>query len=174
MAGLDMQYIAELVAQAQEGDINAFAELFAATCQNQYAFARQLLGDDFLAQQALQSAYTEAIKKLYVLRDPMLVEVWLSRIVLKSCFNLQAEEMGKQRTLENHTLKIRGAVYSARQVMTLPLGESQALLLRHLCGMKTGPIASLLEMKRAEVRRCMRNGVRRLAALSAEMGGEQG
>lgn len=173
MAGLDMQYIAELVAQAQGGDSNAFAELYAATCQSQYAFAQRLLGDEFLAQQALQNAYIDAIKKLYMLRDPMLVVVWLSRIMLQASFGIQAEETGEKAPLESRMLKIRGEEYSVRQVMTLPLGESQTLLLGGLCGMKTGEIAALLEMKRSDVRRCTRNGIRRLAALSAGMGGEQ-
>ena len=47
MSSLDTQYIADLVLQAQEGSSNAFAELFAATYQKQYAFAFSCLHTAF-------------------------------------------------------------------------------------------------------------------------------
>jgi len=175
MSNLDIQYISELVPQAREGDGNAFAELFAATHQKQFAFARSYLQDDFLAQEALQDAYICAMKNLSKLREPSLVVVWLNQITLQNCFRIQYHNdcrrcgAAAQRP-ENRMLEIDGRRYSVRQLMTLPFSESQTLLLRGLCGMKTGAIASLLEMRRAEVRRYMENGRRRLRSLSAGEG----
>ena len=128
MSSLDTQYIADLVLQAQEGSSNAFAELFAATYQKQYAFAFSCLHEDFAAQRALQNAYTQALGS--------------------------------------------GQAYSMRQLLTLPFSEAQTLLLRTLCSMRVGAIASLLEMPGSDVRRYIASGKRRILALSALKGGD--
>jgi len=177
MSGLDMQYIAELVPQAQDGDSNAFAELFAATYQKQFNFARSYLRDDYLAQEALQETYIQAFRQLHRLRDPALVVVWLNQITLRTCLQVgdraSAENPGAslREQTENSMLVIDGRQYSVRQIMTLPFSEAQALLLSRLCGMKTGSIASLLEIKRSAVRRYVNNGRRRLRILCGAEGG---
>jgi len=169
MAGLDIQYIADLVLQAQEGDSNAFAELFAATYQKQYAFALRYLHEDFPAQQALQSAYTQALSGITKLREPALFVVWLNQLTLRACLLNSA---GADSPAENRTLTIEGNAYSVRQVLTLPFSESQTLLLQSLCGMRIGAIASLLEMRRSDVRRHISNARRRIRVLSAGKGGD--
>lgn len=177
MSVLDIQYVADLVTDARNGDSNAFAELFAATYQKQFAFAYSYLQDDFLAQQALQETYIQAMTDLAKLREPALVVVWLNQLTLKACFRIR---QGSDRIAgaadseapENRLLTIDGRQYSVRQLMTLPFSEAQALLLSRLCGMKTGGIASLLEIRRSEVRRYMDKGRRRLKLLSCSEGGE--
>lgn len=170
MAGLDIQYIADLVLQAQEGDSNAFAELFAATYQKQYAFALSYLREDFPAQMALQRAYTQALSSITKLREPALFVVWLNQLTLRACL-LSGGDAGQ--SAENRLLTIDGRTYSVRQVLTLPFSEAQTLLLRSLCGMRPWAIASLLEMRRGDVRRHIASGRRRIRALSTAKGGER-
>lgn len=172
MTGLDIQYIADLVLQAQEGDSNAFAELFAATYQKQYAFARSYLREDFPAQMALQHAYTQALGSITKLREPALFVVWLNQLTLRACL-LSGGDAGLAAGAENRPLTIDGRSYSVRQVLTLPFSEAQTLLLRSLCGMRVGAIASLLEMRRGDVRRYIASGRRRIRTLSAAKGGER-
>lgn len=169
MAGLDIQYIAELVVQAQEGDSNAFAELFAATYQKQYAFALSYLREDFPAQQALQSAYTQALSGITKLREPALFVVWLNQLTLRACLLKGANT---DSPAESRVLTIDGRAYSVRQILTLPFSEAQTLLLQSLCGMRIGAVASLLEMRRSDVRRHIANGRRRIRILSAGKGGD--
>ena len=169
MASLDLLYIADLVLDAQEGDSNAFAELFAATYQKQYAFALRCLHEDFPAQQALQTAYIQALSGISNLRDPALFVVWLNQLTLRACL-LSGSESARSFA-EGRMLSIDGKVYSVRQVLTLPFSEAQALLLHTLCGMRVDAIASLLEMRRSDVRRHMASGRRRLAMLSIGEGG---
>lgn len=178
MSSLDMQYIAALVPQAQSGDSNAFAELFAATYQKQYAFARSYLGDDFLAQEAIQETYIQSFRQMHKLRDPALVVVWLNQITLRTCFHVRdryaahsADPSGSRGHCENRLLVIDGREYSVRQIMTLPFSEAQTILLSYLCGMKAGAVASLLETKHNAVRRYMDHGRRRLRILSGAEGG---
>lgn len=176
MSKLNYRYIAELVRQAQAGDSNAFAELFAATHQKQYAFARNFLGDEQQARRALQDAYVYALKNLFQLRETALVVVWLNQAVLRACLRIERVERQYARAQdgaedgreisEARILQTSAGQHSVRQIMTLPCSESQTILLRLLCGMRTGQIAALLEIDRGDVRRYARGGLRRLSTLS--------
>lgn len=171
MANLDLNYIADLVIQAQEGDSNAFAELFAATHQKLYAFARDFLGDDFLAQEALQSSYIEALKNISKLRQTTLVIPWLNQLALRNCLRIQAQraqlapDSRDNEIPENRALQLGGRRYAVRQVLTLPFSEAQAILLRHLCGLSLRDAASLLELRRGAALRAIDSGIRRLRRL---------
>lgn len=179
MSNLDIQYVAELVPQAQAGDSNAFAEIFAATCQKQFAFARSYLKDELLAQEALQNAYIQALKGIPQLREPTLVVAWLNQLTLRSCFRVQqshrrfagAEGSPETCNPENLILEINGKAFNVRMVMTLPFSEAQTILLRYFCRMKIGAIASLLEIRRSAVRQYIDSGRRRLNALADMEGG---
>lgn len=73
MSVLDYTYIADLVVRAQADDIDAFAELYAATYQRQYNFSYSYLNDEYLSQDTLQETYTIAFKDISKLKDPMLL-----------------------------------------------------------------------------------------------------
>lgn len=157
MASLDYRYIAELVSQIREGDSNAFAELFAATYPEQYAFARSYLEDDFLAQEALQETYVFALKNLFKLQDPALVIAWLNQINLTACLRLK-----NGGAPESEQITIDGQRYFVQAILKLPFSESQVILLRYLCGMKRSRIAKLTGMTRGDVRQCLDRGLSRL------------
>lgn len=58
MATLDYNYVADLVVNAQTGDSDAFAELYAATYQRQYHFAYTYLVS---AEQAVLACFRQHI-----------------------------------------------------------------------------------------------------------------
>lgn len=92
MVVLDYNYLADLVINAQNGDSDAFAELYAATYQKQYHFAFSYLKDEYLAQDALQETYILALRNLSKLRDPMLLIAWLNQINFRVCFHLHKKQ----------------------------------------------------------------------------------
>lgn len=92
MSSLDYNYIAELVVSAQNGDSDAFAELYAATYQKQFHFAYSYLKDEYLAQDALQETYIIALKELSRLHDPMLLVAWLNQINFRVCYQLYKKQ----------------------------------------------------------------------------------
>ena len=92
MSALDYNYVANLVVNAQLGDSNAFAELYAATYQREYHFAYCYLRDEHLAQDALQETYIIALKNISKLKDPMLVIAWLNQINFRVCFHLHKKQ----------------------------------------------------------------------------------
>ena len=66
MNNLDQQYIAGLADLAVLGDSNAFAELYAATFQQQYRFSYDYLQDEYLARDALQETYIQVCSGIWI------------------------------------------------------------------------------------------------------------
>lgn len=186
MATLDYNYVADLVVNAQAGDSDAFAELYAATYQRQYHFAYTYLKDEYLAQDALQETYIVALKNLSKLKDPMLLIAWLNQINFRVCFRLQKkrkrydaelidydstdEETDSiqtdlapnivQRNMNPEDLAVRvdSREYIMNQILKLPFTEAQVVILKYYQNLKVGEIARLLDISRSSVNRYLSSG----------------
>lgn len=183
MATLDYNYIASLVKRVQDGDSNAFAELYAATYQKEYRFARKYLKEDFLAQDALQETYILALKHIGSIKDPKLFVSWLNQINFRVCFKMHQKQQkyntelseyennaqmyhdNVERSPEQQVIKVDQQEYIIRQVMSLPFSESQAILLRYYNNLRIDEIAKLLDCSRSSVKRYIKNGQDRLRNL---------
>ena len=163
MQRLDLSYVSSIAARAQTGDSNAFAELYAATCQKEYALAAALLKDNELARDVLLKTFTAALNGISRLGDPSLVITWLNRLNIEACEKI---ERGNESSALPDIIRINGRMYTRGQLMSLPMTEAQTLLFRYGCDFGIGKIASYMEMKRREVRRYMHSGVKRLEKLS--------
>lgn len=200
MPALDYNYMAELVVNAQSGDSDAFAELYAATYQKQYQFAYSYLKDEYLAQDALQETYIIALKELSKLKDPMLLVAWLNQINFRVCFQLNKKqkrydaEMGgyyegdsdrNQFHANSHTafssssanpedmvVKVDSREYIMNQIMKLPFTEAQVIILRFYRSLKYSEIADLLEISQSSVKRYLNSGKEHLANVLQQQGGE--
>lgn len=85
---LNHAYLAEYVRRAQNGDSDAFTELYTCTYNKVYNYCRHYLKDDFLAQDAVQEVYITAIKSIVKLNDPSLFVAWLNRIAFTVCYDI--------------------------------------------------------------------------------------
>lgn len=183
MAVLDYNYIGSLVENAQVGDSNAFAELYAATYQKQYRFSYRYLRDEYLAQDALQETYILALKHIAELKDPKLFVSWLNQINFRVCFKMHQKQQKFNAELseyennsdvyrnkvednpEQQVVKVDQDEYIIRQVMSLPFSESQAILLKYYNNMKIDEIAKVLDCSKSTVKRYIKNGQGRLKSL---------
>lgn len=185
MKPLDYKHIARLVSRAQEGDSDAFAELYAVTYQREYQFSLRYLKDEYLAQDALQETYILALKNLTKLKDPTLVISWLNQINFRVCYKLHqkqqryAEEMidataaldnlesTKDGTHiaspEDTLIRIDTREYLINQILNLPFMESQVILLKYYQNMKLDEIAQLMDISRSSVKRCLKAAKEHLA-----------
>lgn len=166
MPALDYSYMAELVVNAQGGDSDAFAELYAATYQKQYQFAYSYLKDEYLAQDALQETYIIALKEITKLKDPMLLVAWLNQINFRVCFQLHKKqkrydaemrgyyddtEEGNKMALamsqaemspssdgnpEDMVVQVDSREYIMNQILKLPFTEAQVIILRFYRSLK--------------------------------------
>ena len=84
-----MKDLADLVTRAQNGDLDAFARLIAATQTMAYAVARGVLRDHGMAEDAAQEAYLRAFRNLRDLEEPAAFVTWLRRIVITVALNLR-------------------------------------------------------------------------------------
>ena len=186
MSSLDYKYIAKLVSQAQMGDSDAFAELYAATYQRQYHFAYRYLKDEYLAQDALQETYILALKNLSKLRDPMLLIAWLNQINFRVCFQLQKKQQKYDAEMidyssidsdsagdsirsstrtpfvgnnpEDMAIRIDSQEYIMNQILKLPFTEAQVIILKYYQNMKHDEIAQLMDISRSSVKRYLISG----------------
>lgn len=196
MTALDYHYMAELVVNAQSGDSDSFAELYAATYQKQYQFAYSYLKDTYLAQDALQETYIIALKELSKLKDPMLLVAWLNQINFRVCFQLRKKrkryeaEMGEQieetslgsgRDLyssavgdnpEDMVVRVDSREYIMNQIMKLPFTEAQVIILKFYRNLKYDEIANLMDISRSSVKRYLNSGKSHLAKVFQQQGGD--
>lgn len=168
MADLDHQYIATLVDFSRRGDSDAFAELYMATCQEQYHFAYGYLKEEKTARDALRDTYIFALKNISALADVNLFLSWLGQIMLRTCLNLQAarEPSAKTRNPEDTVVQIEGQDFILRQILSLPFTESQVLILKYYSKLKIREIARLMNMKSSQVKHYADSGSKKLLQLS--------
>lgn len=185
MKSLDYQYIGQLVSRAQQGDNEAFAELYAATYQRQYQFSLRYLKDEYLAQDALQETYMLALKNLNSLKDPTLLVSWLNQINFHVCYNLHQKqtrynqemdvaetafsniEAGKNarssHSPEDTVIQVDTKRYLMKQILNLPFTESQVILLKYYHNMKLDKIAQIMNVSRSSVKRYLKAAREHLA-----------
>jgi RNA polymerase sigma-70 factor (ECF subfamily) len=182
---LDYKYLAELVTRAQKGDSNAFAELYAATYQRQYRYSYRYLRDESLAQDALQETFVRVLKNINTLRDPYLFAAWLNRVNFRVCYDIQRKRgsqlldevdfqelelfQSEDGQPEDDVIRRDNKEYIMRQIMNLPLAESQAVLLKFFHNMTLDEIAEMLNVSRSSVKRYLKSGKERLQLLLKDM-----
>src|SRR6185436_14440504 len=77
-----MDRLNHLVAQARNGDLDAFAGVVKATQTMAFALAVSVLRDTGAAQDAVQDAYLRAFRRFGDLDEPAAFLVWFRRIVI--------------------------------------------------------------------------------------------
>lgn len=174
-SSLDLHYIADLFEQARKGDSNAFAEFYAATFQKEYAFACSYLKKDYLAKEALRNTYLRALTEIGKISNGDLILAWLTELNIRACFEIQQKHAIYEKSVsgkgsddpESAELSIDGTSYSMRRIFSLPFTESQAVILKYICGMKYRDIAALEEISVSEVKRYIRSAIDRLNGVSS-------
>ena len=200
MSALDYNYVANLVVNAQLGDSNAFAELYAATYQREYHFAYCYLRDEHLAQDALQETYIIALKNISKLKDPMLVIAWLNQINFCVCFQLQKKQQKYDAEMidyssidsdsagdsirsstrtpfvgnnpEDMAIRIDSQEYIMNQILKLPFTEAQVIILKFYRNLKHGEIAQLMDISQSSVKRYLNSGKAHLEKIFQQQGGD--
>jgi RNA polymerase sigma-70 factor (ECF subfamily) len=76
----------DLVAQAQQGDKDAFAVLVGARVDRYLAIANRILRDLSLAEEATQQTLLDLWRDLPQLRDPARFDAWSYRVLVRACY----------------------------------------------------------------------------------------
>jgi RNA polymerase sigma-70 factor (ECF subfamily) len=111
-----------LVERAITGDEDAFASLMVVAGDRLLAIAFRILRDVGRAEDAVQIAFVSAWRDLPKLRDPLLFEAWLTKLLVRACY---AEAARNRRwNLNAHELPLEGP---ADRDSTLSIGDRDQL-----------------------------------------------
>lgn len=170
MADFNHAYIGRLVQKSQNGDSDAFAELYAMTYQHTYNYAVHYLRDTELAQDALQETYILALRNISGIKEPTLFVAWLNQICFRVCYDMsrkyrqeygennpdilelisdEYEDHNPEGLLENNDeiARLKDAILS------LPFNEQQVVVMKYYNDMKLEEIATALKCSRSSVKR---------------------
>jgi len=154
-----MEDLETLIRNARSGDAQAFAGIVAKFQDMAYGYAYSILGDFYLAEDAVQESFIEAYRNLSKLQDVTLFPGWFRRIVLH-CSNrilrgkklstvpleearaIPSAEQSPHHVMEQREMKNR--VLEAIRSLSQPLREVTALF--HINGYSQNEISEFLEV----------------------------
>lgn len=165
--------IAELVVQAQEGDQEAFAALYAATADRQLYFATAFLKDASLAEDVVQDVYLRIFNAIQRIENPKTFVAYLNRATYNACVDYKKKHFPQKHELYTEQLdrkqdddvavqpansfertESNGQLYQALE--ELPEDQRTAFLLRYYDDMKIREVADLMNISESSVKRYVR------------------
>lgn len=149
-----------LIRQAQEGNVDAFGELYAMHYRDMYTYALFVLRQDANAQDAVQEAALSALQQIGSLRNAAAFSNWLFRILANVCrrqLRARAEHPALSwDCLPTESLPVVAdcalSVEMQHAIAALQPEEREILLLGVLGGYKSHEIASVLQCPAGTVR----------------------
>lgn len=163
MTSLDYKYLDTVLADAREGDSNAFAEIYAATYAGQYEFAmEQLCGNEFDAEDTLQETYIYALTNILQITSASMLLPWLYQVNFRICNGKRMRAKGIDNP-ESETVEVKSFRPTIARILRLPLTQSQALIMCYACGMSMRRAARFMDMRVPALRSYRREALRTLA-----------
>ena len=162
--------IASLVRRTQNGDNNAFAELYSLTYGKVFNYARHYLHDEYSAQDAVSEIFILALRNINKINDPALFVAWLNQISFHVCFDMNKarnseygevtsemmEEICDTKSDSNPEERIFSEDERARlktAIDRLNPTEQRIIMLRFFNNMKIDEIVSVTELSKSTVKR---------------------
>jgi RNA polymerase sigma-70 factor, ECF subfamily len=182
---------AELVARAQQGDLEAFAELVRRYEHGVRAVLWRLLDDERDVEEVTQDAFVQAWKNLGSFRGDAAVFTWLYRIAVNEALarlrrkrtplaeldEVAERELAAPARDEPHRAAETRELHAflAARVRELPLEYRAPLVLRDLVGLSNAEVAAILQLSvPAAKSRIHRARMRIRDALDRWRSGEEG
>jgi RNA polymerase sigma-70 factor (ECF subfamily) len=170
----------DLVQQAQRGDRDAFAVLVRTHGDRLFGVARRILRELDLADDAVQQALVIAWRELPRLREPDRFEAWLTRILVRICYEISRAsrrasihvvplEGAAEPTVADPLVSIADRDQLERAFRRLPPDQRALLVLRHYLGLEPNEIAETLGIPAGTARSRLHYAHREMrAALEAD------
>lgn len=162
--------IASLVRRTQNGDNNAFAELYSLTYGKVFNYACHYLHDEYSAQDAVSEIFILALRNINKINDPALFVAWLNQISFHVCFDMnkarnseygevtsemmeeicdtKSDSNPEERTFsEDERARLKAAIDRLNPT------ERRIIMLRFFNNMKIDEIVSVTELSKSTVKR---------------------
>lgn len=150
----------ELVKKAQNGDKQAFCDLYMLYNDRLYRYAFFKLGNTEDAKDAVSDCIVEAYEHITSLKNEKAFSAWIFKIMYRSCCSLIKEQVRLKNTVDIDNLNNSSASYSISYENTevkealeiLSNEERDIVLLAAVAGCKTKEIAKLMGLNHSTVR----------------------
>lgn len=162
MKKLDEQYITHLVRKSQNGNSNAFAELYTATYQDQFAYSYKYLGDEETAKAAMKETYKRALTDIRMMKNPEHFQMWLELINFQVCYEMNEKNETGYMLIDDKLYKV------SHVIKNLPLTEAQILVRYYYKNEEISKIRKDLGVRKALVKRYIKSGRKHLQQLLNE------
>ena len=157
-----------LVLRCQGGDAAALAILVTRWQPRLLRFAVRVLGERDAAEDVVQSAWVDVVKRMDALRDPKAIRPWLFQIVANKCTDVIRKRSKRRQIesstgtdritdpgLENQQNAVRRSEQIAalrRQMKSLEIGLQEVLRLHYLDELSIEAIANRLSIPKGTVK----------------------
>lgn len=167
MGKLGHHQLEQLVLRARGGDERAFAQLYRATAAAQYYQALSILGDEQLAEDAVQECYLVLHRSLQQLEKPRAVVAFLNRTTYLVCQNIRRAQARAKPVAEAdleqaaqlpspQDLQLRDtALTLSAAIAKLPQRQRQVLALRYFSQYTVAQIAEMMQCSTSTVDRLL-------------------
>lgn len=129
---INNQTLCRLVAAAQQGDREAFSELFRLSSQQQYHYACLIMNDPYLAEDMVQEVYIKLYKNIGRIKEPEKFLAYVSRMTFNQCLMYKRQRFYQaESTVDDETLQEfeEGAASRQPEKNALKLERSRGLAL---------------------------------------------
>jgi RNA polymerase sigma-70 factor, ECF subfamily len=145
----------DLIARVLGGEVDAYGPLVRRYQDAYFRFALRMLGNRDDADDALQSAFVRAYRKLRECRDPARFGAWLYQIVINECRTLAVRRDRRERRLvrdDGHLEGLSdaevfdnrvGAEEIQRALSALPAEQREAFVLKYVEELGYGEMSDL-------------------------------
>ncbi len=157
---MSSDFIENLVVQTQNGDADAFGELYSVYVKDMYRFALYYTGSRFLAEDAVSDAALFAFEKIGQLKKKSAFKPWLFKILFNCCkkqqrekaLSLQRAELSSAEEIPENSGGQLEALTVKTALAALEKEEREVVLLSFIGGYSSGEIGQMLSMKGGSVR----------------------
>ena len=178
MFKLTNSQIADLVVSAQNGNEQAFSDLYTATVDSQLYFAMSFLRDRALAEDAVQEVYMKMFRSIRRLKNPKLFVAYLNRTCYNTCVDYKNKYMPKKYELTDEDISLpdddikhlpedflelkdtNNKLYNA--IGNLPNEEKEIFMLRYYYRAKIREIADRMDLSESTVKRRIKSATSKL------------
>jgi RNA polymerase sigma-70 factor (ECF subfamily) len=161
---------ASLVLRAQSGDRGAFDALLRTIDADLLRYVRRLVGNDADAEDVVQDALIQIVRKLSWLRDPALFRAWCYRIASRAAMRSLRREIPSEELTDGGSQEIQVDPWQRDRLLSaLPRispASRAVIILHYFEEMAISDVAAVLELSPGTVKSRLAYG---LAQLRKEM-----
>lgn len=152
-------FIENLVLLSQQGDSQAFGELYEIYSKDMYRFAWYYTGNKYSAEEAVSEAALSAFENIRSLKKPSSFKTWLFKILYNECKRQQKSKIISATFCENtdeekeyitedadETIALNNALKKLRDE------EREILILYYSCGYTSEEISSITGIRASTLR----------------------